>query len=95
MATQSRFTYTIDPETFAVTIFDNSLEDAHIPAIYQPHHPDANGEPWEDADTATAWAEEFIAFQENPVNADIADDPNHYSLVSQETPAETPTTPSK
>jgi hypothetical protein len=69
MATKnSRFIYEIDSDTFAVTIYDNNLEHNHIPAIYQPHHPDANGSPWESEEDAKNWAEEFIAFHENPVH---------------------------
>jgi hypothetical protein len=47
--------YEIDSDN-AVKVF---YDDATVPSLYQPHFP--NGDVWEDAAEATAWAELYIA----------------------------------
>ena len=98
-----RFTHTIDPETFAVTIYDNTLENPTIPAIFQAHHPDANGEPFSSVEDAEAWVSEFYG-HDHPVSIEQPDTPAEpptplgYITTEtpvEETPAGTPTTPSK
>lgn len=48
--------YTIDPETFAVKIFD---EGSDVPFQYQPDYP--NGDKFDSVEEASAWAEASIA----------------------------------
>lgn len=52
----SKFTFSVDPETFAVTAH---MEGQEAPFIYQPDQPDTS--PWESAEQATAWIEAVIA----------------------------------
>jgi hypothetical protein len=48
--------YTIDPTTFAISIFDGVNEE---PFNYQPNYP--NGDLFDSVEEATAWAEEAVA----------------------------------
>jgi hypothetical protein len=47
--------HTIDPTTFAISIFDGINEE---PFNYQPNYP--NGDAFDSVEEATAWAEEAI-----------------------------------
>jgi hypothetical protein len=53
--------YEVNEETLEINIY---IEDQEAPLIYQPDQPD--GTPWESAEQASAWAEEFIYNFENP-----------------------------
>lgn len=94
--TSTRFTWTVDPETFAVTIFDNTLEHADIPAIFQPHHPDANGDPFTSQADAEAWVAEFLTY-DHPAPIEqpevLPEAPAPTPPAATPAPAEAPTTP--
>lgn len=57
----SKFSYTVDDDTFHVRIFST---DQVPPVIFQPNYPD--NRPWESKEAAAKWAEECIAGLENP-----------------------------
>lgn len=52
------FTYLIDEQSFAISIFDNPDED---PMIYQTAYP--NGQTFDSLEDSERWAKEFIAFR--------------------------------
>jgi len=55
----SRYTYEID-EANAIRVWDSENPNENdAPFFYQPDYP--NGEAWEDAAAAEAWAELFVA----------------------------------
>lgn len=68
----SKFSYTVDDDTFHVRIYTT---DQVPPCIFQPNYPD--NRPWESKEAAAAWAEECIAGLEAPtlapnvVNGDV------------------------
>lgn len=57
-------TYQVNPESFLVEIFSDETGD--VPFISQPQWP--NGDSWESAEEADAWAQEFIAFSTRESN---------------------------
>jgi hypothetical protein len=88
-------TYTVNPETFLVEIFSSEQE---APFIYQPDWP--SGAPFESAEDADGWAQEFIAYYKQDSNIPprsykdhspepvIFDDPE--AAPVEEAPAEEP-----
>lgn len=52
------FTYVIDQESFAISIFENQDED---PIIYQPAYP--NGQTFDSPEESESWANSFIDFR--------------------------------
>jgi hypothetical protein len=51
--------YTIDPDTFAIKVFDGINPE---PFMYQPDYP--NGDKFDSIEEATAWAEDAIKSQD-------------------------------
>jgi hypothetical protein len=72
--------YTIDPTTFAISIFDGVNEE---PFNYQPNYP--NGDSFDSVEEATAWAEEAVS----------SHDPNYgfYPPAGKNMPSESKPTP--
>lgn len=69
------FTYTIDPETFYINIYIDTQTE---PLIYQPTHPD--GSLWSDQQTATSWAENYIAIQVENLQRSIEQSQNNLEV---------------
>lgn len=82
----SRYRYEVDTNNAIRAWDDENPNENDAPFFFQPDYP--NGEAWESAETATAWAELFINSLEDPLSALVPGDSPAEPSKARPEPAE-------